>query len=96
LRHVETLKGNGTVTTKGGDQQAVRYVLQVYEAVIPTGKMTGSATLPGFKDIRGRVEPLCFFNDRDLTLTLKDGRKVRFWFIDGDGNISLYAGLPDV
>jgi hypothetical protein len=47
------------------------------------------ATIPGLKDVRGSVTPVCFFGENDLTLAMKDGRRLKFFFTDGVGTIAL-------
>jgi hypothetical protein len=94
MRHVETMNGSGTVTSGSGEQKPVRYEIDVYQEQIPVGSMTNpGATIPGLKDIRGRVEPVCFFGDGDLTLQMRDGRKMKFFFTDGRGTISLRSWI---
>jgi hypothetical protein len=53
----------------------------------------GNATIPGMKSIEGRVSPVRFFGDPDLTLELQDGRKLRFFFKDMHGSIAA-RGAP--
>src|SRR6266487_1502335 len=81
MRHIERLDGSGTVTSSRGDQKPVRYDVHIYQEEISVGSLENpNATIPGMKDIRGGVDPVCFFGDKDLTLEMKDGRKVKFFF----------------
>ena len=81
MKHVETMRGKGTVTAKGGETAAVRYELNVYQEEIPCGAHDHPfATIPGLKTIQGIVEPVCFFGEDGLLLTMQDGRKQKFFF----------------
>ena len=82
MKHVETLEGIGTVTTSNGGQVRVRYELDVMQEQVYVGP--GRATLPGMKEITGRVrtlggaEAIGVFSDI-LTLAMADGRKLHRW-----------------
>jgi len=90
MQHVERMNGSGTVTSVSGDQKPVQYDLHVYQEEISVRTLENpNATIPGMKDIRGRVDPVCFFGDSDLTLEMKDGRKMKFFFTDSRGTIAL-------
>jgi hypothetical protein len=86
--------GRGTVTSSRGEQKPVQYDLHAYQEEISAGTLENpNATISGAQDIRGRVDPVCFFGDRDLTLEMKDGRKMTFLFTDKRGTIALGAWI---
>ena len=88
MKNVETMRGNGTVTANSGQTTAVRYELRVYQEEIPCGTLDDPhATIPGLNTIQGLVEPVCFFGENDLLLTLQDGRKQKFFFTDSEGSV---------
>lgn len=91
MRQIETMKGKGTVTSRDGTQQvSVQYELHLYQQEIPAGTLADpTATLPGLKEIRGHVKPVCFFGQNGLTLQMQDGRKLQFFFTDTEGSIAL-------
>jgi hypothetical protein len=90
MRHVETMKGSGTVTPSSGEAVAVRYELHVYQKEIPAGTLANPhATIPGMKEIQGRIQPVCFFGEDGLLLQMQDGRKLKFFFTDSSGAIAL-------
>jgi len=90
MEHIEMLKGVGTVTSGNGERVAVTYELHIYEERIPVGTMDDPhATMPGLKEIRGRIEPVCFFGENALVLELQDKRKLLFFFKDEQGSIAL-------
>ena len=89
MRHIERMGGGGTVTSSRGEQKPVQYDLHVYQEEISLGTLENpNATIARTKDIRGRVDPVCFFGDSDLTLEMKDGRKMKFLFTDKRGTIA--------
>jgi hypothetical protein len=97
MRQLETVKGQGTVTSNGGTVQSVKYELSVWQREIAAG--TPHATIPGLQEITGRVLPVCFFTERDLILQIQDGRKLTFSFTDRTGTIassSGWAGEPSI
>ena len=88
----EQLSGAGPVYRKGGDfVDQARYELRVYQNYSDASGMGDPATLPGLRDIEGRVTGLDNFAlvpDRTrLTLHLQDGRRLDFQIIDLDGGI---------
>src|SRR4051812_28067675 len=88
MQLLERLQGNGTVTTRNGEQKLVQYNIYIYAEEINAGTQENpNATIPGTRDLRGRVEPICFFNDKELTLTMQDGRNLHFCFTDKQGSI---------
>jgi hypothetical protein len=90
MKHIETLRGIGTVTSNAGQQVPVNYELHVYQQEIPAGTMDNPhATVPGLKEIRGRIEPVCFFGENGLALQMQDKRKILFFFTDMRGSIAL-------
>jgi hypothetical protein len=94
MRHVERMNGTGTVTSGGGVQKPVQYDLHVYQEEISAGTSENpNATIPGMKDIRGRVDPVCFSGDRDLTLQMQDGRKLKFFFANCHGTVSFLSWI---
>jgi len=96
MKHVETMRGNGTVTAKSGQTTAVRYELRVYQEEIPCGTLDNPhATIPGLKTIQGVVEPVCFLGENDLLLTMQDGRKLKFFFTDQKGSVR-GSGEPSI
>jgi hypothetical protein len=90
MRHVERMNGTGIVTSESGDQKPVQYDLHVYQEEISVATLENpKAIIQGMKDIRGRVDPVCFFGDSDLTLEMKDQRRMKFFFTDRRGTIAL-------
>jgi hypothetical protein len=87
MRHLETLKGQGTVVSSSGERVAVRYTLQVYQSEIDASSLTTTGTIPGLKTIEGTIQPVCFFGENGLTLELADGRTAKFLFMDGQGSV---------
>jgi hypothetical protein len=91
---IETIEGNGTVTSSSCEHAAVHYVLHIYQDQISVGHMQdANATIPGMMNIEGPVLPVCFFGDPDLTLELQDRRKLKFFFTDMHGSIGARSGL---
>ncbi|MDO8682603.1 MAG: hypothetical protein Q7N50_03885 [Armatimonadota bacterium] len=90
MRHIETMKGNGTVTTDDGQEVVVCYKLDVYQREMQSSALKDSYTSPvlGLKHCEGTIEPVCFFG-QTLTLEMEDGRKLRFFFKDTSGTIAL-------
>jgi len=94
MRHLETMKGHGTMTSNAGEQVAARYDLHVYQDEIHAGTLDNpGATIPGMKEIRGTVQPVRFFGENGLTLEMQDGRKLKFFFTDTHGNIALNSWI---
>jgi hypothetical protein len=90
MRHIDTMKGKGTVTSNNGKKVAVQYELSVYQDEIPAGNLLDPhATIPGLKTVRGSVSPVCFFGENGLLLEMQDGRKLKFFFSDSQGSIAL-------
>jgi len=84
------MKGSGTVTSGGGERVAVQYELHVYQKEIPAGNLLDpNSTIPGLKRYEGWVSPVCFFGENGLLLEMQDGRKLKFFFTDGNGSIAL-------
>jgi hypothetical protein len=93
MRCMESMEGRGIVTADDGQKVSVEYELNVYQEGIPAGSMADPhATIPRFKDIRGRIKPVCYFG-QVLRLEMEDGRKLRFSFKDTDGNIALSSWI---
>ena len=79
-RLIDTMEGSGTVRSSSGDHADVHYVLQVYQDQISVANMQNPhAMMPGFKSIEGRISPVCFSGDPELTLELQDGHKLKFF-----------------
>jgi hypothetical protein len=95
MRHVETLRGNGTVTHPNGQSGSVRYRVDVYQAEIPVRTQMGSGTIPGMKKITGSVEPVHFFGRDNLVLKMQDGRTLGFFYSDSSGNITGSGGISE-
>lgn len=94
MRHVETIKGHGTMTSNAGEQLEVRYELHVYQDEIPAGTLDNpGGTIPGLKEIRGTIQPVRFFGENGLTLEMEDGRKLKFFFTDMHGSIALNSWI---
>ena len=55
MRHVETMKGHGTMTSNAGEQVAVRYELHVYQDEIHAGTLDD----PGATLLRNGKRPAC-------------------------------------
>ena len=82
MKLIDTLKGNGTGISKTGTTP-VEYVMRVYQKQISVG---AGQTIPGSKQIEGRVLPV-FGQPREmLTLQMEDGSTLNFFFKDRDGN----------
>jgi hypothetical protein len=89
MQHIETMTGNGTVTSDTGERVAVKYDINVYQDEIPAGNMLNPhATVPGMKEFHGNVWPVCFFG-KTVLLEMQDGRKMRFFFTNVRGSIAL-------
>lgn len=94
MRHLETMKGRGTVTANNGDQFGAQYELRVYQDEIDAGSLNNpGATIPGMKTIQGVVQPVRFFGENGLTLEMQDGRKLKFLFTDTHGSIALNSWI---
>jgi hypothetical protein len=89
MRRLETMAGRGIVTSRSGEKVAVCYDLRVCQDQ-PDGKTPDrrDATIVGTKRIEGMVEPVCFFEEYGLILEMEDGRKLRFFFTNGQGYIA--------
>ena len=94
MRHLETMKGRGTMTSNAGERVAVQYELKVYQNEIDAGSLNNpGATIPGMKRITGTVQPVRFFGENGLTLEMQDGRKLKFFFTDSHGSIALNSWI---
>jgi len=94
MRHLETMKGRGTMTSNAGEKVAVRYELHAYQNEIDAGSLNNpGATIPGMKRITGTVQPVSFFGENGLTLEMEDGRKLKFFFTDTAGSIALNSWI---
>ena len=94
MRHIETMKGRGTMTSNSGEQVAVRYELHAYQDEVHAGTLANpGATIPRMREIRGTVQPVRFFGENGLTLEMQDGRKLRFFFTDTHGSIALNSWI---
>jgi hypothetical protein len=83
MRHIETLKGDGVVTFNASHYH-VHYVIDVFEHVIATGL---GGTIPGLRQISGRIHPVSGPIGKLLTLTLADARTLTFYFKDSRGTV---------
>jgi hypothetical protein len=94
-RLIEKIEGSGTVTSSSGEHAAVQCVLHVYQKEIPVGNMqdANATILSPLKSYEGRILPVCFFGDPELTLELRDGRKLKFSFTDMLGSIATKGAL---
>jgi len=89
MKHVEEMIGNGTAIVDSGERIAVQYCLEVMQEQIPAASLDDpTAIVPGPKNIVGWIRPVCHFGDI-LTLQMDDGRKLKFFFTDMQGNIAL-------
>jgi hypothetical protein len=89
---VESPSGTGHLIPKdGGETIEVRYKLQVFRRMLPAG---AGEFVPGALRIEGKIRKP---NDqvfalrtvgKYFTLSLKDGRKLDFFFWDQDGSIA--------
>ena len=87
IRIIQTITGKGVVRSKDGKRTPVKYELTEFQEEIRAGHMEDpNASIPGLKQIRGWVDPVCFPGD-ELTLELHDRRKLMFFFKDTNGNI---------
>jgi len=87
---LETMKGKGTVRSNGGEQVPVQYEVNVYQDQIPIKTLAGPpSTIPGLKEYRGVVRPVCFFAESGLLLEMQDGRKLKFFFKNTQGSIAM-------
>ena len=89
MRKVETMNGRGTVQDSDGESVQVQYELDVYQEDLPAGTPRNNphTTVPGMKEVRGIVTPVCFFGADKLLLTMQDGRRLRFFFTDTHGSV---------
>jgi hypothetical protein len=93
MRCTESMEGRGVVGADDGQKVCVECELNVHLEEIPASSVADpQATIPGLRDIRGRVKPVCYFG-QVLTLEMEDGRKLRFFFNDTDGNIALSSWI---
>ena len=89
-RHLGTLRGDGTVTSNGGEKARVHYDLEDYQEeseASPPGS-PGEAIL-GLREIRGVVSPVRFFGEYELLLELEDGRRLEFHYTNSRGSIAM-------
>jgi hypothetical protein len=86
MRHLKTMKGRGTMTSRSGERVAVRYELHVYQDEIDAGLGNG-ATVPGMTAIRGKIHPVRCFGENGVLLEMQDGCKLRFFFADTQGSV---------
>src|SRR3954469_12573872 len=96
MRHHQTLKGHGTVTSQSGEQVPVVHDLRVYRDEIRTGtQVNPHATIPGrMEEFRGTVQPVFFLGESELTLELQDGRKLKFLFTgETSGSIAVNSWI---
>jgi hypothetical protein len=91
MRHIENMRGSGTVAAPNGESQSVSYNLDAYQNEIPVGS---HETIPGMKQITGRINPVCFFGQNGVVLQMQDGRKMKFFFKDMTGAIG-FSGWVD-
>lgn len=94
---VETLAGDGTVTTEYGDEVPVRYVVRVYAGKERFSPPSGESWIPtGMKRLEARIRhdqrlrsttprPL-----RTLVLRLEDGRRLNLTVV-----LTVNGGLVD-
>ena len=80
----EMVAGTGVVLDSNHQQKVVYYRLYLDQEQISTPPARKS---PRRNTIRGVVQPVCFFDDTNLTLQMQDGRKVKFFFTDSAGSI---------
>jgi hypothetical protein len=93
MRHIETIRGKGIVTSNGGEQ-AVQHELEIYQDDIRVRtREDPNGSIPGMKSIRGWIKPICFFGEDTLVLTMQDGRKLPFFFTDSRGSIRAKGGF---
>ena len=91
MKELETLVGNGTVTTPSdGNLVNVGYRLTIYQNEISNGL---GGTIPGLQAIRGVIKPHCGVHREKLTLQMKDGRKIAFVFTDPGGNVTAMGSI---
>jgi hypothetical protein len=85
---IETIKGNGVLRAPDGTVQEIKYDLKVYQNMIPTPNQGDpNAKIPGLKEIRGRIEPVCFVGVNGVTLQLLDGSKLGILVTDSGGAV---------
>ena len=94
-QHIDTLQGTGMVTSHSGEVKTVIYKLDVYQEVINCGHLgnTSATGLSGLNECRLVVDPVCFFNDNDLLLTMQDGRTLKFLFTNMKGTIRVLSWI---
>ena len=88
-KHVETLTGKGTAIAASGTRP-VSFIIKVYQTQIPVGN---GETIPGLKEIHGRITPKLPVTSERLTLQLDDGRTLAFFVRDSQGNIIGTGGI---
>jgi hypothetical protein len=90
LRHIETLRGNGTVVSNAGERVTVRYELEIYQEEAKASAPTEPRTpILGLREIVGVVLPVSFFHEHELLLEFEDGRKLTFRYLNRRGSIAL-------
>jgi hypothetical protein len=93
MRHLETLRGRGTVGVQNG-KKTVEYELRVHQQEIHAGTLENpSATIPGMKSIEGWVRPFVGSLGTMLTLEMSDGRSVNFFFRNTEGSVVASGGI---
>jgi len=96
MRHLETIRGRGTMTSNSGEKVPVTYDLSVDQEQIRAGSLNDpTATIPGLKRVSGTVLPVRFFGENGLQLEMEDRRKLRFFFTDMHGSIAPNGGIED-
>ena len=81
---VDTMDGNGQVTSKGEHACEVRYTMRVYQDVViaQSERLLGHESIKGdITVVRGDDGPL--FDGEDLVLHLDDGQKLRILVAGG-------------
>ena len=91
-RVIEQLNDVGAILKSDGSELGERrYHLTVYQDMIDVGH---GETIPGLRRIEGRIdlegrEGFTFvFENAELTLRLRDGRSLPFFFSNSDGRIA--------
>jgi hypothetical protein len=92
LKLIENLAGIGHVVSKASSEShQVHYDIRVLQQQIPTAR---GQTISGFQRIEGRVSHISDLSfairsvGQSFVLTLKDGRKLDFFFKDQYGSIA--------
>lgn len=99
-KHVETLRGKGKVYEGETYLCDVSYRLYVYQDVVTSRTFKQTSSAEGHPEITGAISECDMFDllgKKNLTLHLKDGRRLKFFVRNDKGQITATGGFytPD-